>query len=154
MAHSRLIPLFFIYFYFFRMLASSSALGWVSFFFFFFFFYLFLFYFFTYHHTIFVFVRAGDIPSSARRQICLCILRRKIKDYNNNYSSDFFEKGSCEKYTIHEEPFGDDGLSNSQKEQKLVSTSILRILPSQRHVIYSSDSLTATHVCTARDTKK
>ena len=29
------------------------------------------------------FVRAGHIPSSARRQICLCILRRKIKDYNN-----------------------------------------------------------------------
>ena len=29
------------------------------------------------------FVRAGDIPSSARRQTYLCILRIKIKDYNN-----------------------------------------------------------------------
>ena len=109
-AHSRLIPLFFFFLFFFA--CSLPVLPWVSFFLLFL-----LFYFFTYHYTILVFCE--DIPSLARRQICLCILRRKIKDYNNNYSSDFFEIGSCEKYTIHEEPFGDDGLSNSQKRAKI-----------------------------------
>ena len=76
-AHSRLIPYF---------LSLSHArfqfcpwLGFFSFFFFFFFFS-----FFSIITPYSFFVRTGDIPSSARRQICLCILRRKLKDYNNN----------------------------------------------------------------------
>ena len=97
-AHSRLILFFFA--------CSLSVLHLAGFLLFLLFLLLF-FFFFPFITSYSFFVRAGDIPSSARRQICLCILGRNIKDYNNNIPALPYpkSKSSCRSMHFIQVPF-------------------------------------------------